>query len=175
MTIIVCSNRVSILLGYSDCMFVVVFSFFVKSLEHYSVMITLFTYHIPVMVYLTPNLKLQIMKSHFPQYVDLLESVRTIHSKDRTNHKLVSLRPSILRSLFTVGLFCKHFDMDVISQKTSPKVTITTLCFVCVVYIMQTPSLVKSKVLPLLVYFTSYDHNETQLKAVTGLGKCLTM
>jgi len=62
------------------------------------------------------------------QYVDLLESVRTIHSKDKTNQKLVSLRPSILRSLFTVGLFCKHFDMDVISQKTSPKVTMTTLC-----------------------------------------------
>ena len=53
----------------------------------------------------------------------MLESVKAIHVKDKTNSKLVSLRPSILRSLFTVGLFCKHFNIDVIVQ-TSSKVWI---------------------------------------------------
>ncbi|XP_065906128.1 nipped-B-like protein [Dysidea avara] len=100
----------------------------------------------------TKNFKL--IKDSFHKFYDLLESVRTIHLKDKRNPKLVSLRPSILRSLFTVGLFCKHFDIDAISQKTSPK----------------SPSLVKTRVLPLLMYFTSYDHAETQLKAVTGIG-----
>lgn len=31
--------------------------------------------------------------------------------------------------------------------------------------------MVKTKVLPLLMYFSSYDHAETQLKAIIGLGK----
>lgn len=55
--------------------------------------------------------------------VDLLESVKAIHGKDKANPKLVTLRPSILRSLFTVGLFCKHFNIDAIVQ-TSSKVCV---------------------------------------------------
>lgn len=51
--------------------------------------------------------------------IDLLESVKAIHAKDKANPKLVSLRPSILRSLFTVGLFCKHFNIDMIVQTSS--------------------------------------------------------
>ena len=57
--------------------------------------------------------------------LDLLESVKGIHVKDKANPKLGALRPSILRSLFTVGLFCKHFNIDMIVQG-STKVCVDT-------------------------------------------------
>ena len=42
----------------------------------------------------------------------LLEKVKALHSQNPQNSQLKALRPSLLRSAFTVGLLCKHFDVD---------------------------------------------------------------
>ena len=42
----------------------------------------------------------------------LLEKVKTLHSQNPQSGQLKALRPSLLRSAFTVGLLCKHFDVD---------------------------------------------------------------
>lgn len=34
------------------------------------------------------------------------------HKRDPHSQVLISSRPTLLRSLFTVGLLCKHFDFD---------------------------------------------------------------
>ena len=98
--------------------------------------------------------------------------MKAIHVKDKANPKLVTLRPSILRSLFTVGLFCKHFNIDIVVQGSIKVCMDKSTCVISCNSVLQAPSLVKNKVLPLLMYFSSsYDHAETQLKAVTGLGR----
>lgn len=58
-----------------------------------------------------------------------LEKVQLLHRNDPKSPQLASVKPSVLRSLFTVGLFCKHFDMDTISSET--KVHNTIYRYVC--------------------------------------------
>ena len=53
-----------------------------------------------------------ISPSHVSFPPVLLERVNTLHSQNSGNPQLKALRPSLLRSTFTVGLLCKHFDMD---------------------------------------------------------------
>ena len=53
-----------------------------------------------------------ISPSHVSFPPVLLERVNTLHSQNSGNPLLKALRPSLLRSTFTVGLLCKHFDMD---------------------------------------------------------------
>ena len=43
--------------------------------------------------------------------------MRSLHSQNPKNSQLSSLRSSLLRSLFTVGLICTHFDMDSFSSQ----------------------------------------------------------
>uniref|UniRef100_A0A8D0D3Y8 Nipped-B protein n=1 Tax=Sander lucioperca TaxID=283035 RepID=A0A8D0D3Y8_SANLU len=57
---------------------------------------------------------------------------------------LVTNKPTLLRSLFTVGALCRHFDFD---QEEF-----------------------KDKVLELLLYFTTHNDEEVQIKAIIGLG-----
>ena len=46
----------------------------------------------------------------------MLEKVKYLHSKNPKDPQLVPLKTTVLRSVFTVGLFCKHFDMDTITD-----------------------------------------------------------
>ena len=48
-----------------------------------------------------------------------LERVRTLHSQNPQNSQLTAMRPSLLRSVFTVGLICKQFDMNTISPQST--------------------------------------------------------
>lgn len=45
-----------------------------------------------------------------------LEKVHTLQTQDSHNPQLPQLKATVLRSVFTVGLLCNSFDLDVICQ-----------------------------------------------------------
>uniref|UniRef100_A0A8C2HPH8 Nipped-B protein n=1 Tax=Cyprinus carpio TaxID=7962 RepID=A0A8C2HPH8_CYPCA len=90
--------------------------------------------------------------SCFNRYYGALNKLKLQHQEDPNSTVLVSNKPALLRSLFTVGALCRHFDFDQEEFKGSNKVVI------------------KDKVLELLLYFTKNEDEEVQTKAIIGLG-----
>ncbi|XP_056127240.1 nipped-B-like protein B isoform X1 [Rhinichthys klamathensis goyatoka] len=90
--------------------------------------------------------------SCFNRYYGALNKLKLQHQDDSNSTVLASNKPALLRSLFTVGALCRHFDFDQEEFKGSNKVVI------------------KDKVLELLLYFTKNDDEEVQTKAIIGLG-----
>ncbi|XP_039532073.1 nipped-B-like protein B isoform X2 [Pimephales promelas] len=90
--------------------------------------------------------------SCFNRYYGALNKLKLQHQDDSNSSVLASNKPALLRSLFTVGALCRHFDFDQEEFKGSNKVVI------------------KDKVLELLLYFTKNDDEEVQTKAIIGLG-----
>uniref|UniRef100_A0A4W5LZC5 Nipped-B protein n=1 Tax=Hucho hucho TaxID=62062 RepID=A0A4W5LZC5_9TELE len=89
----------------------------------------------------------------FNRYYGALTKLKTQHSEDSNNPVLAANKPALLRSLFTVGALCRHFDFDEEEFKGPTKVVI------------------KEKVMELLLYFTKHEDEEVQTKAIIGLGK----
>ncbi|XP_031658469.1 nipped-B-like protein A isoform X1 [Oncorhynchus kisutch] len=88
----------------------------------------------------------------FNRYYGALTKLKTQHSEDCNNPVLAANKPALLRSLFTVGALCRHFDFDQEEFKGPSKVVI------------------KDKVMELLLYFTKHEDEEVQTKAIIGLG-----
>nr|XP_055063952.1 nipped-B-like protein B isoform X3 [Misgurnus anguillicaudatus] len=88
----------------------------------------------------------------FNRYYGALNKLKLQHQEDPSSGVLVSNKPPLLRSLFTVGALCRHFDFDQEEFKGSSKVVI------------------KDKVMELLLYFTKNEDEEVQTKAIIGLG-----
>lgn len=79
-----------------------------------------------------------------------------------------------------MGALCRHFDFDQEEFKGANKVkSVTYLNYIC--YTIHRDSgdhllcvfqiVIKDKVLELLLYFTTHEDEEVQLKAIIGLGK----
>uniref|UniRef100_A0A8C2ZF36 Nipped-B protein n=1 Tax=Cyclopterus lumpus TaxID=8103 RepID=A0A8C2ZF36_CYCLU len=88
----------------------------------------------------------------FNRYYGALAKLKTQHQEDPNSSTLAANKPTLLRSLFTVGALCRHFDFDQEEFKGTSKIVI------------------KDKVLELLLYFTTHEDEEVQIKAITGLG-----
>ncbi|XP_053304094.1 nipped-B-like protein [Spea bombifrons] len=88
----------------------------------------------------------------FNRYYGALLKLKSQHQEDPNSTVLTTNKPALLRSLFTVGALCRHFDFDQEDFKGSSKVNI------------------KDKVLELLLYFTRHSDEEVQTKAIIGLG-----
>ncbi|XP_015418124.1 PREDICTED: nipped-B-like protein isoform X2 [Myotis davidii] len=88
----------------------------------------------------------------FNRYYGAISKLKIQHQEDPNNTSLLSNKPALLRSLFTVGALCRHFDFDLEDFKGNSKVNI------------------KDKVLELLMYFTKHSDEEVQTKAIIGLG-----
>ncbi|XP_069737377.1 nipped-B-like protein isoform X1 [Phaenicophaeus curvirostris] len=88
----------------------------------------------------------------FNRYYGALSKLKSQHQEDPNSTILTANKPALLRSLFTVGALCRHFDFDQEDFKGSSKVNI------------------KDKVLELLMYFTKHSDEEVQTKAIIGLG-----
>uniref|UniRef100_A0A1A8PFT7 Nipped-B protein n=1 Tax=Nothobranchius rachovii TaxID=451742 RepID=A0A1A8PFT7_9TELE len=88
----------------------------------------------------------------FNRYYGALAKLKTQHQEDSSSSTLATSKPTLLRSLFTVGALCRHFDFDQEEFKGSNKIVI------------------KDKVVELLLYFTSHEDEEVQIKAIVGLG-----
>ncbi|XP_069736170.1 nipped-B-like protein isoform X4 [Phaenicophaeus curvirostris] len=88
----------------------------------------------------------------FNRYYGALSKLKSEHQEDPNSTILTANKPALLRSLFTVGALCRHFDFDQEDFKGNSKVNI------------------KDKVLELLMYFTKHSDEEVQTKAIIGLG-----
>ncbi|KAM4527458.1 nipped-B-like protein B isoform 2-T4 [Odontesthes bonariensis] len=88
----------------------------------------------------------------FNRYYGALAKLKTQHQEDSGSSTLAANKPTLLRSLFTVGALCRHFDFDQEEFKGANKIVI------------------KDKVLDLLLYFTTHEDEEVQIKAIIGLG-----
>ncbi|XP_072228072.1 nipped-B-like protein B isoform X4 [Leuresthes tenuis] len=88
----------------------------------------------------------------FNRYYGALAKLKTQHQEDPGSSTLAANKPTLLRSLFTVGALCRHFDFDQEEFKGANKIVI------------------KDKVLDLLLYFTTHEDEEVQIKAIIGLG-----
>ncbi|XP_041825130.1 nipped-B-like protein B [Melanotaenia boesemani] len=88
----------------------------------------------------------------FNRYYGALAKLKTQHQEDPGNSTLATNKPTLLRSLFTVGALCRHFDFDQEEFKGPNKI------------------IIKDKVLDLLLYFTTHEEEEVQIKAIIGLG-----
>ncbi|XP_029796849.1 nipped-B-like protein isoform X3 [Suricata suricatta] len=88
----------------------------------------------------------------FNRYYGAISKLKSQHQEDPNNTSLLANKPALLRSLFTVGALCRHFDFDLEDFKGNSKVNI------------------KDKVLELLMYFTKHSDEEVQTKAIIGLG-----
>ncbi|ESO95734.1 hypothetical protein LOTGIDRAFT_214826 [Lottia gigantea] len=92
-----------------------------------------------------------LVKDCFQKFFSVLSKLMTDHREDPDNPTLKSRRPTMLRSLFTVGLLCKHFDFD------SKEMGETKVC-------------VREKVFDVLTYFMCHEDEDVRLKALTALG-----
>ena len=57
-------------------------------------------------------------------FTAILAKMKTDHHDSTSDSPINKNKPALLRSLFTVGLFCKHFDFDagLKHSKSSPRV-----------------------------------------------------
>ncbi|ELU12686.1 hypothetical protein CAPTEDRAFT_160616 [Capitella teleta] len=97
----------------------------------------------------TRNYKL--VRDCFQKFFGVLSKMMTEHQRDSRSPALASSRPTLLRSLFTVGLLCKHFDFDS-EDFGEKKVSI------------------RDKVFDTMLYFVFTDDDEVKHKALTGVG-----
>uniref|UniRef100_A0AAY4CDS9 Nipped-B protein n=1 Tax=Denticeps clupeoides TaxID=299321 RepID=A0AAY4CDS9_9TELE len=93
----------------------------------------------------------------FNRYYGALIKLKSQHQEGSSSATLTATKPALLRSLFTVGALCRHFDFDLERFKGSSKV------------------IIKDKVLELLLYFISHEDEEVQVKAIIGLGNLFIM
>ena len=58
-----------------------------------------------------------------------ISKFKSQHQEDPNNTSLLTNKPALLRSLFTVGALCRHFDFDLEDFKGNSKVKILILLF----------------------------------------------
>ncbi|XP_077981351.1 nipped-B-like protein isoform X2 [Glandiceps talaboti] len=97
----------------------------------------------------THNFKL--VKDCFQKFFGVLSKIKNEITQNPDGVDLAASKPSLLRSLFTVGLFCRHFNFEK-DIKASSKVS------------------VKDRVLDVILFFVAHEDEEIQLKALQGLG-----
>uniref|UniRef100_A0A672P0H4 Nipped-B protein n=1 Tax=Sinocyclocheilus grahami TaxID=75366 RepID=A0A672P0H4_SINGR len=88
----------------------------------------------------------------FNRYYGALTKLKQQHQEGTNSMALAATKAALLRSLFTVGALCRHFDFDFEQFKGTTKVVI------------------KEKVLESLLYFTNHEDEEVKCKAIIGLG-----
>uniref|UniRef100_A0AAR2J617 Nipped-B protein n=1 Tax=Pygocentrus nattereri TaxID=42514 RepID=A0AAR2J617_PYGNA len=88
----------------------------------------------------------------FNRYYGALTKLKVQHQEGSSSLAQAATKAALLRSLFTVGALCRHFDFDLEQFKGTTKIEI------------------KEKVLELLLYFTNHEDEEVKCKAIIGLG-----
>ncbi|KAI0209445.1 Nipped-B-like protein [Lamellibrachia satsuma] len=101
----------------------------------------------------THNYKL--VRDCFQKFFGVLTQLMCEHQKDSNSPQLVSSRPTLLRSLYTVGLLCRHFNFD--SQEFGEKKVS-----------------IRDKVFDVMLYFIRHEDEEVKHKALAGLGFFVT-
>lgn len=101
-----------------------------------------------------------LVRDCFKRFFRYLVNFQSRH-KDRPSAALQDdKKPSLLRSLFTVGLMCKHFDFD--SKELRGESSDS--------FIKTDEKSYKDTIFDTLVYYTTIEDEDVQVKALTGLG-----
>lgn len=92
-----------------------------------------------------------LVKDCFEKFFGVLVKLCYDHKEDPDNPQLRARKPTLLRSLFTVGLLCKYFDLD----RDMPDPSIESI---------------KARVFEVLMYFVNHEDEIVKEKALSGLG-----
>ncbi|XP_035208995.1 nipped-B-like protein isoform X2 [Stegodyphus dumicola] len=96
----------------------------------------------------------QLVKDCFQKFFIILLGYRKEFEKSPESGALKSLRPKLLRSLYTVGLFSRYFDIEAMNVSSEPNIQISH----------------KDRILKCIIYFSQHDDENICLKALMGLG-----
>ncbi|KAF8784326.1 nipped-B-like protein [Argiope bruennichi] len=96
----------------------------------------------------------QLVRDCFQKFFVVLLVCKKEYEKNPGNHNLKAMRPKLLRSLYTVGLFCRHFDFDAMDTCPDRNSNIS----------------LKDRVFEGILYFNQHHDEVIRLKALTGLG-----
>ncbi|XP_063406097.1 nipped-B-like protein A isoform X2 [Mytilus trossulus] len=97
-----------------------------------------------------------LVKDCFQKFFGLLTRMMVIHKSNPRESSLNARKPTLNRSLFTVGLFCKHFDFDSKEMGETKE--------------NEEEVSIREKVFDVLYYFVSHEDLDVQEKALAGLG-----
>lgn len=70
-------------------------------------------------------------------FIGALAKLKTQHQEDPNSSTLAANKPTLLRSLFTVGALCRHFDFDQEEFKGANKVNTSNQLKLCVQHYCQ--------------------------------------
>ncbi|XP_052774333.1 nipped-B-like protein A isoform X2 [Mya arenaria] len=93
-----------------------------------------------------------LVKDCFQKFFGYLLKYEQFHQENPTVPIQANRKPTLLRSLFTVGLMCKHFNFDSSELRGEDEISL------------------KEKIFDVLVYFTTHIDESVQAMALTGLG-----
>ncbi|XP_013793614.1 nipped-B-like protein A [Limulus polyphemus] len=96
----------------------------------------------------------QLVLDCFQKFFIVLLGFKKEHEKNPENPVLVQQRPKLLRSLFTVGLFCRHFVFESL-EGTS---------------VDSGGESIKLRVFNVMMYFAQHGDEDIRHKALSGLG-----
>ncbi|XP_055932716.1 nipped-B-like protein A, partial [Argiope bruennichi] len=96
----------------------------------------------------------QLVRDCFQKFFVVLLVCKKEDEKNPDNENLKAKRPKLLRSLFTVGLFCRHFDFETMDTGIDQNGQIS----------------LKDRVFQCIIYFNQHHDEVIRLKALTGLG-----
>lgn len=93
----------------------------------------------------------------FSQFMKFLTYYKREHVKSTNNPLLKTKKPTLLRALFTVGLFCRYFDLDIHVPVKDEKNKATS-------------SATSEVVFDICMYFTDFSDEEITTKAMLAIG-----
>lgn len=96
----------------------------------------------------------QLVRDCFQKFFVVLLVCKKEYEKNPDNKNLAMMRPKLLRSLFTVGLFCRHFDFDAMDACSDSTGQVS----------------LKARFFEGVIYFNQLADEVIRLKALTGLG-----
>ncbi|XP_078316661.1 nipped-B-like protein isoform X3 [Crassostrea virginica] len=95
-----------------------------------------------------------LVKDCFEKFFGVLVKLCADHKEDPLNPQLKARKPTLLRSLFTVGLLCKYFDLDKDLADIS----------------LESQETIRERVFEVLMYFVNHEDEIVKEKALSGLG-----
>ncbi|XP_072030780.1 nipped-B-like protein A isoform X2 [Amphiura filiformis] len=102
----------------------------------------------------------RLVRDCFQKYFGVLSRLKIEHEQNKESENFLKNKPTLLRSLFTCGLFCKHFDFDA-NQKRHHRDSFSH---------GSPKALVKDRVFEVLYYFCTLEDEDIKLKALSGVG-----
>ena len=128
---------------------------------------TLYLYHF------SPSISLLLLLLLLPLLLSsgYLEKFQLLYTQDPKNPKLCNVKQSVLRSLFTVGLFSKNFEMDNMTIGITNEKVQYLLIFIIIILFFFSKEKMSMRLFSVFIFFCNHNDEEIQIKALYGLGE----